>query len=122
MKILICEDDSLLQRALEVLLGKQGFEIVHAYDGNEAFEHLKKQNFDMLIVDIHLPYSNGIEIIEYYRHTLLKDNPIIIITAIDNKQIKEQAQELGVIEYIVKPFDPDKLVKTINSTLKPHHD
>ncbi len=117
MKILICEDDNLLQRTLQILLGKNGFDLIQAFDGNQAFEYLNNEHFDMLLVDIHLPYSNGIEIIEYYRHTLKKDSPVLIVTAIDNKRIKEQAEKLDILDYIIKPFDPKALVSLIQNTL-----
>ncbi|MBN2165015.1 MAG: response regulator [Marinilabiliaceae bacterium] len=117
MKILICEDDRLMQKALNILLGKEGFQIEQALDGTEAFEKVKSEEYDLLIVDIHLPYSSGIELIEYYRHDLLKETPIIVVTAINNKQIREQAETLGITKYIVKPYDPKELVRTIKSTL-----
>lgn len=122
MKILICEDDKLMQKALEILLGKEGFEIFHALDGSEAFDMLNANEYDLLIVDIHLPYSSGIELIEHYRHNLLKDKPIIVVTAINNKQIKQQAESLGITEYVLKPYDPKELVNTINTTLKINHE
>ena len=118
MRILICEDDKLMQKTLQILLDREGFDIYHALDGNEAFDMINSNEYDLLIVDIHLPYSSGIEIIEHYRHNLLKDTPIIVVTAINNKQIKKQAESLGITDYILKPYDPKELVNTINSTLK----
>lgn len=118
MKILVCEDDRLMQRALEILLGKEGFEIDHAIDGNESFDKVNNSEYDLLIVDIHLPYSSGIELIEHVRNNLLKDTPVVVVTAISNKDIRNQAESLGINSYILKPYDPKELVNTINGILK----
>ena len=118
MKILVCEDDRLMQKALNVILGKEGFEIFQALDGNEAFDMVNTNEYDLLIVDIHLPYSSGIELIEHVRHNLLKDTPIIVVTAISNPVIRNQAESLGIDKYILKPYDPKELVKTINASVK----
>jgi DNA-binding response OmpR family regulator len=117
-KILVCEDDRLMQRALDILLGKEGFEIEHAFDGNEAFELIKSKAYDVIIVDIHLPYSSGLEIIECLRNELKKNTPVIVVTAISDKQIQNQAASLGIDKYILKPYDPKELVKTISDTIK----
>lgn len=117
-KILVCEDDRLMQRALDILLGKEGFDIEHAFDGNEAFELIKSKSYDIIIVDIHLPYNSGLEIIEYLRNELQKDTSVIVVTAISDKQIQNQAASLGIDKYILKPYDPKELVKTINDTIK----
>ena len=118
MKILVCEDDRLMQKALNVILGKEGFEIFQALDGNEAFDMVNANEYDLLIVDIHLPYSSGIELIEHVRHNLLKETPIIVVTAISNPVIRNQAESLGIDKYILKPYDPKELVKTINASVK----
>jgi len=107
-----------MQKALDILLGKEGFEIMHALDGSEAYEMMKQYDFNLIIVDIHLPYSSGLELIDFLRNTLKKQTPVIVVTAISDKQIQNQALTLGIDSYIVKPYDPNELIKVIDETLK----
>jgi len=111
MKILICEDNKLALRAMAIVLEREGYTTSSAVDGNDAIEMLKNFSYDMVIVDIHLPYHSGLELIKYLRKDLKQTTPVLIVSAFSDPQMQRQAGELGVSGYIIKPFDPDELIR-----------
>jgi DNA-binding response OmpR family regulator len=117
MKILICEDNPMAMRTLSVVLEREGFEADVAEDGNEGMELLQKNDYDLLVIDIHLPYRSGLELIKFVRSDQGKDTPVIILSAFSDNQMQRQAGELGISSYIVKPFNPVDLVTRIKSIL-----
>lgn len=117
MKILICEDNRLAMKTLSVVLEREGFSTDIAIDGNEAISLLQQNDYDMLVVDIHLPYHSGLELLKFLRSDLDKDTPVLVVTAFSDQQQQRQASELGINGYITKPFNPADLVKKIRSIL-----
>ncbi len=117
MKILICEDNRLAMKTLSVVLEREGFSTDTAIDGNEAIRLLQQNDYDMLVVDIHLPYRSGLELVKFLRSDLEKDTPVLVVTAFSDQQQQRQASELGINGYITKPFNPADLVKKIRSIL-----
>jgi DNA-binding response OmpR family regulator len=118
MTILICEDNMLALKTLTIVLGREGFETHTAEDGNKAIDLLWKHSYDLVVVDIHLPFHSGLEIIRYLRSELKKDTPVIVLSAFSDQQMQQQAGEMGIEGYIVKPFDPSELVGKIRAILK----
>ena len=118
MRILVCEDNKLASLAISAILRKQGFTIDVAPDGNQAMEEITRGNFDLVIVDIHLPYHSGLELVRYMRHDLKLDTPVIIVSAFSDPQVQKQAWELGINDYLVKPIDATTLINRIESLLK----
>jgi len=117
MKILICEDNTLALRAMAIVLEREGYETSSAADGNDAKEMLKNYSYDLVIVDIHLPYHSGLELIKYLRRDLNKNTPVLIVSAFSDPQVQRQAGELGVSGYIIKPFNPDELVRLTKTVI-----
>ncbi|TFG41013.1 MAG: response regulator transcription factor [Bacteroidia bacterium] len=117
MKILICEDNPMAMRTLSVVLEREGFDADVADDGNVGIEMLQKNDYDLLVIDIHLPYRSGLEIIKFVRSDQGKDTPVLILTAFSDSQMQHQAGELGISGYIIKPFNPVDLVTKIKSIL-----
>ncbi len=117
MKILICEDNTLAMKALSVILGKNGYATAIAADGNEAMDMLRNNDYDLLLVDIHLPYHSGLELVEFVRTDLKKDTPVIIVSAFSDPQMIKRAGDLGINDYIVKPIDANILVNKIRLLL-----
>jgi len=118
MKILICEDNKMASRTISVVLEREGYQTTTAEDGNLAIGLLDNNNYDLVIVDIHLPYHSGLELVKYLRSDLQKKTPVLIVSAFSDVQIQKQAGELGVNGYIIKPFNPDELVRMISSVIK----
>lgn len=114
-KILVCEDNKLTQRVLEVALKKMNYETIVATDGEEAIRLIKENDIGLVITDINMPYNSGLEIVEFVRKKYGKELPVIIVTNINLDDIRKQAQELGADAYITKPFDPAELMNAIQS-------
>ncbi len=118
MRILICEDNMLALKTLALVLEREGFNADSAVDGNKALDYIQKNSYDLIVVDIHLPFHSGLEVIRHLRTELKKDTPVIVLSAFSDPQMQKQAGEMGINGYIVKPFDPTDLINTIKSILK----
>jgi DNA-binding response OmpR family regulator len=117
MKVLIAEDDPLTAKAIEHRLMLDNYETYIAFNGNRAIDMLKKESFDLLLVDIHMPFKGGLEVIEYVRNELNLTIPIAVVSRIGISETVHKAFEIGADEYITKPFDPDDLSKKIKQML-----
>jgi DNA-binding response OmpR family regulator len=118
MKILICEDDQLAMNILSFIMEKEGFNSDTAEDGNKALTLLQKTVYDLILMDIHLPFHSGLEVIKYLRSDLKLNTPVLVLTAFSDPQTQRQAEELGISGYVVKPFDPSDLIRQISFILK----
>jgi DNA-binding response OmpR family regulator len=118
MKILICEDNQLAMNALSFIVKKEGFKSDTAEDGVKALTLLQRTVYDLILMDIHLPFRSGLEVIKYLRSDLKMKTPVLVLTAFSDLQTQRQAEELGISGYIVKPFDPSDLIRRIFSILK----
>jgi len=117
MKILVVEDEALMLKTLEMKLQKEGYEIVSCADGQMALELMEKENPLMVITDIMLPFSSGIEII---RAAKQRAHPIavIVLSALGQESTVEEAFQMGADDYITKPFNLNELTIRIKRLLK----
>jgi two-component system, OmpR family, alkaline phosphatase synthesis response regulator PhoP len=118
MRLLVCEDNKLVVKTLSLVLKRDGFEVDLAEDGNKAFEYLHNSNYDLILVDIHLPFHSGLEIIKFLRSDLKKRTPVLVLSAFSDQEMQRQAGEMEIDGYIVKPFNPSDLIRKIRSILK----
>jgi DNA-binding response OmpR family regulator len=118
LKILICEDNKLAMKTLSFILEKEGFISETAEDGNKALSLLGHSTYDLILMDIHLPYHSGLELIKYLRTDLKLETPVLIVTAFSDSQMQHQSEELGISGYVLKPFNPSDLVEQIKTILK----
>src|SRR5665648_1255513 len=107
MKILICEDNPIALKTLSVVLERAEFETNSAIDGNEAMGFLQNNEYDLLLIDIHLPYHSGLELVKFVRSELGKDTPVLILTAFSDPQMQSQAKELGCLLYTSDAADEE---------------
>ncbi len=108
MKVLIAEDDELMLRTLEMRLKKDGHEVIVARDGRDALNRIEDSNPDLVISDIMMPYSSGMEIVAALRS---RENyiPIIILSGMGQEDVVLEAFQLGADDFITKPFSPNEL-------------
>lgn len=118
MKILICEDNRLASLVISTMLKRRGYTVDIASEGNEALEKIKTGSPDLMIADIHLPYHSGLELVRYLRNDMESDIPVIIVSAFSDPHVQENAWELGISDYFVKPIDNEALVSRVDSLLK----
>ncbi|WMM23299.1 response regulator transcription factor [Tissierella sp. MB52-C2] len=117
--ILIIEDDKEINGLLCKTLQNNGYGIVSALTGIEGLEHLKKERFDMVLLDLMLPYKSGDTILHELRK--FTDIPVIVISAKDLIQTKIDLLRLGADDYITKPFDIDEVIARIEANLRRRH-
>ncbi|HTQ65266.1 MAG TPA: response regulator, partial [Puia sp.] len=98
--ILLVEDEENLHDALKLNLELENYEVTSAYDGNEALKAIDKEYFDLVILDVMLPDSNGFAVCAHFRQR--SKTPIIMLTALSNKSDKLKGLELGADDYITK--------------------
>jgi len=111
-KILIVDDDPAVSNFLERFLTKKSYQVSTAKNGAEAIEITKKESPQLILLDIRLPEINGIEVLKEIK----KINPaigVIIITAVQEEEIAQEAMKLGADDYICKPFDLEYLENSI---------
>ena len=117
--ILVIEDDLNLSQLLEYNLERAGFICHTAGSGEEGLEQLSRKSFDLILLDIMLPGKDGFEICrEIRQHQLYKDLPIIMLTAKGEEIDRVLGFELGIDDYVVKPFSPRELILRIRAILK----
>jgi DNA-binding response OmpR family regulator len=117
LKILICEDNNLTLKTLSFILEKEGFFTESAEEGNKALSLLGNSIYDLIIMDIHLPFHSGLELIKHLRTDLNLETPVLILTAFSDSQMQHQAKELGISGYVLKPFNPTEIIEQIKSIL-----
>ena len=108
MKILLIEDDSMLNETITDYLKLKGNDVIDLDDGNDAINVIDKSNFDLYIIDINIPYINGLEIVKYIRNKDIA-TPIIMITASMELDSFKTAYANGCDDYIKKPFYLEEL-------------
>jgi DNA-binding NtrC family response regulator len=115
-KILVADDDASLSDVLTSELSSAGYVVDRAPDGNLAIDLLKKQGYDVALVDIQMPKVNGFEVLDFVRQNSLKTK-VIMITGYADVQNAIKAVRLGASDFVSKPFDIDGIIASINRTL-----
>jgi len=116
-KILLLEDDEVLSETLIELLESENFEVLHVEDGEMALDATFISKFDLLLLDVNVPFLNGFELLKSLRESG-DMTPAIFITALSDVASLSQGFEVGADDYIKKPFDFDELLIRINALLK----
>ncbi len=116
-KILLLEDDLTLSETVVEFLEEQGFEVVPAYDGEEASELIYENQFDLFLLDVNVPLLNGFELLKQKRDDGVK-TPAIYITSLNSIDSLEDGYKSGCDDYIRKPFVLKELLFRVESILK----
>ena len=114
-KILVVDDEETIRKFVKMHLVKDGYEVKEAADGEQAIDQLKKDRFDLIILDIVMPKKNGWEVIQEVRsHSITKNLPVIFLTAKNQDEDMFKGYEEGANYYITKPFTKSQLLFAIN--------
>lgn len=114
--IAIIEDDKDISSILANILKKNGYSYKQAYDGSQAMKMLKNESFDIVLMDLMLPYVNGETLI--YELRKISDTPVIVISAKSMMETKLEVLRLGADDYIIKPFDINEVIVRIEVVLR----
>ena len=117
-KILVADDKREVVELVTATLGGEDYQIICALDGREAIEKIGKEKPDLVLLDIVMPKMDGLEVLsQLKKDPVLKEIPIIMLTAKGQKSDQEKGKELGATGYIIKPFSPSALLKRIEEIL-----
>lgn len=118
-KILVADDSHAIRFLVSEILENAGFTVVQAQDGQEAIDKTYKENPDLLILDYEMPQKTGFEVVKEVRsRTGYLHTPIIIFTAVTDKETKLEGLGLDIDDYLTKPADEDEIVARVKLLLK----
>lgn len=118
MKVLIVDDEKLIRDVIKEYLRIENYEIEEAENGLEAIEKVKINNFDIIIMDIMMPKMDGYQACKEIKK--IKDIPMIVLSARREEFDKLLGFDLGIDDYVTKPFSPKELVARIKAITKRH--
>ncbi len=116
-KILLLEDDVTLNETIVEFLQEKGYEVISAYDGEEASELIYEESFELLLLDVNVPLLNGFELLKQKRKEGVK-TPAIYITSLNSIDSLETGYDSGCDDYIRKPFVLKELALRVENVLK----
>ena len=117
VEVLICDDAAFMRMMLKDILGKNGHEIVgEGTNGQEAVDQYKKLKPDLVTMDIVMPENTGIEAV---REIVAEDSnaKVVMVSALGQNAMVKEAIEAGAKDFIVKPFQADKVIQTVENVL-----
>jgi CheY-like chemotaxis protein len=122
-KILVVDDNEIILKTISLKLQGAGYQVITALDGSEAVAAARKENPDLILLDISFPPDvggvewDGFRIMEWFHHLdTVKKVPVIIITGGEDSKSKERAVSSGAVAFFHKPIDHDDLLKVIRAT------
>ncbi len=115
-KILVVDDERPIAEIIKYNLKKEGFDVLAAYDGEEAIKSVYEMNPDLVILDVMLPKKNGFEVLKAIRMEYVM--PVLMLTAKEEEQDRITGLELGADDYIIKPFSNKELIARVKANLR----
>lgn len=115
-KILVVDDEKPISDIIKFNLEKEGYEVVTAFDGEEALEKVEEENPELIVLDVMLPKKDGLEVVREVRKN--HNMPIIMVTAKETEIDKVLGLELGADDYVTKPFSNRELVARVKANLR----
>ncbi|MBQ8904648.1 MAG: response regulator transcription factor [Oscillospiraceae bacterium] len=115
-RILIIEDNKEISSLLTGFLNKNGYETITAFEGNTASALLSKQEFDIVLMDLMLPYISGEQLIKEFR--TYSDKPVIVISAKSMMETRLEMLRTGADDFILKPFDLNEVLVRIEVVMR----
>jgi two-component system alkaline phosphatase synthesis response regulator PhoP len=117
-KILVVDDEVNITQILEFSIGAEGYEVVTAANGEEAIDKARREQPDLIILDVMMPKIDGYEACRILKaNPLTKSIPVVLLTAKGRDIDKRLGYEVGATDYIIKPFSPSKLIDRIHQLL-----
>jgi two-component system KDP operon response regulator KdpE len=115
-RVLVCDDEMQIRRALRVVLKDAGFEVTETADAAEALDAVSVKPPDAAIIDLILPDGDGVEVCRSIRSW--SEMPILVLSAVGEEEQKVRALEAGADDYVTKPFGPRELIARLKAALR----
>ncbi|HET7794477.1 MAG TPA: response regulator [Rhizobacter sp.] len=117
--ILAVDDSASMRQMVAFTLKSAGYNVVEAVDGQDAWEKANGKTFDLVLTDQNMPRMDGIGLTRKLRETpSFKNTPILVLTTESSDQMKQAGRAAGATGWLVKPFDPSKLVEVIRKVIR----
>jgi len=120
-RVLVVEDEPDVRKVIKRILTKAGYDVIEAEDGEKAIEAINEGEnpvlLNVIISDIRMPKMNGIEAINYFQQQWPRV-PIIVLTGIPDMEMAIGFLKKGIVDYLVKPVEPEKLTSTVAKALE----
>jgi DNA-binding response OmpR family regulator len=117
--LLVVDDDEDIVKSLGIRLKEQGFKVFAAQDAYQAVMMSHKRRPDLLILDIGMPAGSGFTVMQNLSISIhTQAIPVIILTALDDEETRDEAEDMGALRYFVKPYEFDKLLLAVNEILE----
>ena len=117
--ILAVDDSASMRKMVAFTLTGAGFRVVEAVDGQDAYEKAQAQHFDLVLTDQNMPRLDGLGLTKKLRdHPKFKSTPILILTTESSDQMKQAGRAAGATGWLVKPFDPGRLIEVIQKVIR----
>jgi DNA-binding response OmpR family regulator len=116
IQILVADDDQHIRELISLYLENQGFKIIKAADGKEAWAKMEEFRIDLAVVDIMMPFKDGWELTKEIKEYF--DIPVLMVTARGESHDKLKGFDIGTDDYVVKPFDPQEMVARVKALLR----
>lgn len=117
--ILAVDDSASMRQMVSFTLKSAGYNVVEAVDGQDAFEKAQGRSFDLVLTDQNMPRMDGISLTKKLRETpQFKTTPILMLTTESSDQMKQAGRAAGATGWLVKPFDPTKLIEVIQKVIR----
>ncbi|MFA5993572.1 MAG: response regulator [Parcubacteria group bacterium] len=114
-KILISDDSQFMRKILSDILTKNGFDnIIEAVNGEQALEKFKTEKPDLMLLDVIMPEKDGIEVV---KEVVPQGAKVIMVSAVGQDDMIKQAKDLGVLGYIIKPFEEKQVIDEVKRAL-----
>ena len=116
--ILAVDDSASMRQMVSFTLKGAGYEVIEAVDGVDALQKAQSRKVDLVVTDVNMPNKNGIELIKDLRALpAYKFTPMLMLTTESGMDKKQQGKAAGATGWIVKPFNPEQLLKTIRKVI-----
>ena len=112
------DDSNSLRQMVAFTLKSSGFDVIEAVDGQDAIEKLRERSVDLVLTDQNMPRMDGITLVRHLRsQPQFQMTPILILTTESSDEMKQAGRAAGATGWLVKPFDPRRLVEVIRKVL-----
>ena len=117
--ILAVDDSASMRQMVNFTLRSAGYDVVEAVDGQDAYDKANSREFNLVLTDQNMPRMDGISLTRKLRENpKFKSTPILILTTESSDQMKQAGRAAGATGWLVKPFDPAKLIEVIKKVVR----
>ena len=118
VKVLIADDDAEIVQLLEIGLSAGGWQVFKAADAVRAFAHAKKEEPDVILLDIAMPGGNGLDVLRLMKDSpVTRPIPVIVISGSADPEMPQKVKDAGAVDYLAKPFTIPQVLEALNRHL-----